>query len=88
MKDMSKDFEDMVKAREAAKKELQARFDECHDLLDKDRAFAEEQAAIMEKFKTDYTEDLLALANDLETTIKDETDFMTKELDLATTRVS
>ena len=47
-----------------------------------------EQAAIMEKFKTDYTEDLLALANDLETTIKDETDFMTKELDLATTRVS
>ena len=42
MKDMSKDFEDMVKARDQAKKELQARFDECHWLLDEDRKFAEE----------------------------------------------
>ena len=84
---MTKDFEDMVKAWDQAKKELQAWFDECHRLLDEDWKFAEEQASIMWSFKTDYTDDLISLTTLLEWMIREETEFTVKELDVADNRI-
>ena len=57
-------------------------------MLDEDRKFAEEQAEIMRKFKTDYTEDLVTLTNQLESMINDEHDFTSKELEAAQLRIN
>ena len=39
MKDMSQDFQDMTKAREEAKRQLEARFADVDNKLDEDRDF-------------------------------------------------
>ena len=41
----------------------------------------------MQQFKTDYTDDLISLTTLLERMIKEETEFTTKELDIADHRI-
>jgi len=91
MQDMSQDFEEMKKAREEAKRQLDARFKDVYDKIqdNKDYTIAEGKRVneTLKAFQQTFENSLTNLKNDLEKQLKDEGDYARDELRLATERM-
>lgn len=91
MQDMSQDFEEMKKAREEAKRQLDARFKDVYDKIqdNKDYTIAEGKRVneTLKTFQQTFENSLTNLKNDLEKQLKDEGDYARDQLKQATDRM-
>jgi len=76
MKDMSQDYEDMIKAREAAKKALEARFNEVYRQIEENKQFTiDEGKRVMDTlkaFQDKFEERLVVVDKNIEKEITEE----------------
>lgn len=90
MADMSVGFEDIVKAREEAKKQLQNRFDEVYDKIALNKKHVEDQSEqihkILDNFQEEFNENLTNLYENMNESIDVESKFMQQEMELANQR--
>jgi hypothetical protein len=90
MAEMSVGFEDIVKAREEAKKRLQERFDEVYNKITLNKKHVENQSeqihTILGNFQEEFDQNLSNLHENMSESIAVESQFMQQEMDLANQR--
>ena len=90
MADMSLGFEDIVKAREEAKRKLQEQFDGVYERIEENKKYGNEQSKYihdtLDQFQKEFNNSLENLYSNLQESIDSEAKFTLQEIDLANQR--